>query len=315
MGQSILGMIVGLGCTLARLPYGLMPFGIALCCIRGIPRYSIIGIYIGAVIGGIAVIGQPVYLAAVLITIPLSVILRFIFRHRRKMQSRVATFVSLLFYYIFIWIQYGMLTFDLIEGVAGIVLGTVFIGIGEKAVFQITNKNLQKDEMTSVIILVSLILTAVSEYSISGISPARIVAVIVILFLANLTRGNIVGLWGLILGLAFCLQDIGRIYLAVCYAIAAMVFSSINTNGKIIKISLFSAVFSVCAIYCSADNTTLAYICEVTFGWVIFGLIPEKLILRFSEKDELQPSREGRKDKKTNLPKVVFGRQSYEQYS
>lgn len=284
IGQAVTGIIIGLGCALGQLPYGLMPLGISVCCIRGIPIYSIFGIYIGAVIGGITVINQPIYVAAVILTVPLTVISNSLFRRKKALQSSIIAFITLTFYYIFVWVQYGMLTFDLIEGIAGIITGTTFVKIAERAVFQIVNRNLQREETTSVVILIAVMLTAISGFNISGIAPARILAVIILLFLAQFTKSSIVGLWGLIIGLAFCLQDTDRLYLAVCYAAGITVYSNIAISQKSIRISVFSALFALCAVYCNADNITLAYVCETALGAAIFLLIPEKIILKISER-------------------------------
>ncbi|MDE6111454.1 MAG: SpoIIE family protein phosphatase [Eubacterium sp.] len=143
-------------------------------------------------------------------------------------------------------------------------------------------KALPISDFTCVIISCSVILMSLSRLNIGGVSPARIVAVLIILLASKCGSYQIGTILSLALGLSLGLQSNDTMYLAVAYAFSTMLASLFSPVGKCntaISFCAATVLFSLAAgspagIYISA---------EAIASSLVFALIPNKAIAKIEE--------------------------------
>ena len=83
--QILPSFLLGLLCSLAALPFGLVPFGVAAAATRSNSRLASISLYTGAVAGYLAGgLQNFLYIGGVLLTLPLKAIFSRLLPRRRS---------------------------------------------------------------------------------------------------------------------------------------------------------------------------------------------------------------------------------------
>ncbi len=281
LGQAVWAFILGALCACASLPYSVMPFGIALCCADKHSKAVNISVFIGTAAAYILQNSQPVYLAAILLSIPLKIIVSyFIPRKNARYAAPVTTLISLLFLYVTIYIQFGMLTFDLITGLAGIISGCIFCfaaSVAMKVMFLPSSLYgaMSEKETVYFIMFFSIMLTAFSSIDLMGLSIARIAAVLLTVFFTAYTGAGF-GVCTAILTAAACaIGQPDNAYLTSSYALAAIAASFFNSKKKYFSVFVFTGTFALSALYFKGSIETLAAITETSIGCTLYLILPQ----------------------------------------
>ncbi len=282
LGQAVFAFVIGLMCALASLPYSVMPFGIAISCADKSSRPVNISVYAGAAAAYILSASQPVYLAALLFSIPLRIIVSYFMPKRKaKYIAPVTALFSLLFLYLTLYIQYGMLTFDLATGIAGLLAGCLFAipaSIALKILF-VPNRTygaLSDKETVSLILFLSVMLTSFSQYEIMGLSIAGSIGVLITLFFSIYSKSGLGVCAAILTSVACAVGQPDNAYLAPAYALASLVMSTFSINNKYFSIFTFIGTFSLCSLYFDSGLETLSAITEAAFGCTIYMILPQR---------------------------------------
>ena len=280
--QAVLAFFSGAVIAISSLPYSIMPLGISAVCADKKTKPLNIAVILG-VIGAYILKGfQPVYFAALLFSIPLKIIVTYFMpRRKAKYTPALTAFFSLTFLYLTLYIQYGMLTFDLITGIAGIISGCIFAVVfssAYKILFtpQYTYGALNEKETVSLILFLSIMLTCASQTEIMGLSIARSIGVIITLFFVSYSKTGFGVVAALLTSIACAVGQPDIVYLGSAYGISALVMGWIPYKKKYFSVISFLGAFSLSALYFQGDIQTLAAITEAALGCTVYLLLPQK---------------------------------------
>ncbi|MDE5604574.1 MAG: SpoIIE family protein phosphatase [Eubacterium sp.] len=143
-------------------------------------------------------------------------------------------------------------------------------------------KALPVSDLTCIIISLSVILMSLSRLSIGGISPARIIAVFMILLVSKCGSYQIGTILSLALGLSLGLQSNDTMYLAGAYAFSTMLASLFSPVGK------WNSAISFCAstvlFSLASGSPSGVYIAIEAIGSSLaFALIPSRATEKIEE--------------------------------
>ena len=279
--QAVFAFIAGGICAFASLPYSVMPFGIAFACADRKTKAADIGAVSGAVTAYLLGKFQPVYIAALLFVIPLKIIVSYFLPKRKaRFISPLTAFFSLLFLYLTLYIQYGMLTFDLITGIAAIgagCLSAVVFTDAYKILFtpKLTYGAVSDKELISVVLFFGIMLTS-AGFEIRGLNIGRIIAVVLTLFFVTYAKTGTGVCAALVLSVACAVGKPDTAYLSAAYGICALAMSIVPAKKKYFKIFSFLGAFTLCSLYFKGDIQTLAAVTEASFGCTVYLVLPQK---------------------------------------
>ena len=137
-------------------------------------------------------------------------------------------------------------------------------------------------DLACIIITCSVILMSLSRLSIAGVSPARILAVLIILITAKCGSFQLGTILSLALGFSLGLESQSTLFLAGAYAFSTMLASLFCPVGKwsaAISFAGATALFSVI----SGSEAALFISIEAAAAGLIFALIPNKLLAKTEE--------------------------------
>lgn len=144
-------------------------------------------------------------------------------------------------------------------------------------------KALPITDLTCVVISLSLLLSGISFIDIKGVSPARIIAVFIIL--SSVRYGS--QRWGMIislcLGFSLGISKENSLFLIGAYAFSALLsslFTSFSSLGISFSFSLSMAFFAVCA---NAGAFSVCCVAESVIASVILVLLPESVAEKMTQ--------------------------------
>ncbi|MCH5317394.1 MAG: SpoIIE family protein phosphatase [Eubacterium sp.] len=143
-------------------------------------------------------------------------------------------------------------------------------------------KALPVSDLTCIITSVSVILMGLSRLTIGGFSPARMLAVIIILLTAHYGADRLGLILALVLGFSLGVEDTGTVFLAGAYAFSAMLATIFCTESKWSAATSFSlcvALFSVAA----GDESGIFIIIESVAGGIAFAFMPRLVTDKIEE--------------------------------
>ncbi len=120
----------------------------------------------------------------------------------------------------------------------------------------------------------SLFLMSFSGLSLEGISPGRVIAAWLVMFVAFYKGPSAGAAVGICVGAALCISPEYR-FLFACYAMSGLVCALFSSFGQIVTGVIFGAVFGLCCLV-SGEKTALITLIEAASACVCFVLMPQK---------------------------------------
>lgn len=151
-------------------------------------------------------------------------------------------------------------------------------------------------EQASVVVVLAVVLMALAPLEIGGISPGRILAVLLVLLCAHAGKENGGSIAGIAFGVAaaFCMPD--RLYLAVAFALGGLLAGMFARYGRLACAGTFFCAFTVLSVGSGEGITVLSGLYETVAAGVFFLAVPQKaerLLHGFFNNAEEKPAVEG----------------------
>lgn len=143
-------------------------------------------------------------------------------------------------------------------------------------------KALPLSDLTCIIISCAVILMSLSRLNIGGVSPARIIAVLIILLVSRCGSYQLGIILSLALGLSLGLESYSTMYLAGAYAFSTMLaalFSPVGKWNSAISFASVTILFSIA----SGSDAGIYISSEAIASSIIFALIPNRAMIKIEE--------------------------------
>ena len=297
------------------------PFGVAfLCALPG--EFSLIGL-VGFIAGSLVSRspGDGVrYISAALLALALKWVISELFRPQKRCIA-----VSLCAFFALTATGCGAVLlssggFDRIlkyfsEGV--LCFGcTYFLILGAESVTDRASVHRNQGQTTSIIIALSIILISLSYFEIFGISPARAVAVMLIILAGYYGHEGAGAVFGLSAGLSLCLVNKDNVYAAVGFAFGGLMSGIFGRLSKASCCIAFILANGIVILRDLSDPFSYVILYEVLFGSVLFFVLPkgigERLVGFISPKAAVTVS-DGAKD--ATVMRLKFASEALENVS
>ena len=283
--QILPSFLLGLLCSLAALPFGLVPFGVAAAATRSNSRLASISLYAGAVAGYLAGgLKHFLYIGGVLLTLPLKAILsRLLPRRRSDLAAVLSAAGALLAVYAVAAAQYHFLIFDIVTGVCGVLLGAVFTYFAGQAkeIFlrkEIRQTGLTQGESVGVMLLVSVLLLPLTGLAVYDVSPARAAAVFFVLLMAYYGKAAQGAMCGVITGVILSLGRADFSHVIAAYAFSGLIAGLFSGSRRVRAAIAFMLANAVITIYLNNSIITLISLSEVMIAGSLFCILPARWI-------------------------------------
>ncbi len=138
---------------------------------------------------------------------------------------------------------------------------------------------LSVQELSSIVVAACTLLVSVSRLTVGGASPARFLAVLLVLFCARYARAAGGAVAGVCAGFALSLAD-GMGHLSGAYSFAGLLAGMFAPVGQLASAAAFVASNAVVAILNSGENDILITLWEAAAASIAFVAIPSKLLVR-----------------------------------
>lgn len=137
-------------------------------------------------------------------------------------------------------------------------------------------------DTASTVISMGILLMCMSGFNIEGLSPARILAAVLVMFL-SLYKGCSGGaISGVITGAALCIDPLDR-FLFPCFALAGIVSGLFSSFGQIITAIAYGLSFSLVCLISEPSGDSLICLVETALAAAGFMLIPSRHITTFQD--------------------------------
>ncbi len=163
-----------------------------------------------------------------------------------------------------------------------------FLAAGATYFFCVADKGLNREqiglsteEMVSLIITVSIILSGLFRFNIYGISIGKILAVLLILITSKF--GGILS--GAISGISLSAATLisgSNIYTAIAFSLAGLVSGVFGTAGKYIQGASFTVSFIICVTLGKSSNL-FPVIAECILGSVLYFVLPKQFSVKLGK--------------------------------
>lgn len=283
IGQPILAALCGLLAANAALPFGLLPFGVAAACLyfdhAHIPFILAGGAIVGYLLQGPAGL---IYIAGILLALPLRHILTILFRRAsRQTVSLLTAAASLTFVHLLTASASGFLPFDLLTGALSVVAGVLYaffaclcLPAALKSETRISG--LTQTESAALLITLCVLLLPLTRFSFFGVTPARMTAAFLVLCFAVYGGAAMGGMGGAIVGTLLSFADPSTNHIIAAYAVGGILAGLIGRKGRLRTVTVFLLGVSVLSLYINGSTAALATLCEASLACGVFALLPEK---------------------------------------
>jgi len=282
---GILSAIVAfmLSNTVIFLEYA--PFGVAF--IAALPKKYILAGGAGAVIGymfGLHTIDTTFYISAVIIAAAVKWVLSAMSKGKSAAISVAAAFFGISVVAVATTISGYFAGIDFLMQIALALLGAALSYFFYKS-FEAVKRSgnllsLANSEVTAIIIALSILLLSFSHFEVLSVSPARVLAVIIIMAAALNAREYGGAIAGVAMGFAMSLAYGDYLFIAASYAFAGLISAIFARLGKFSLAAVFIIAHGVISIRVGATDEVISSVIEVTAAGVIFILLPRVIHLR-----------------------------------
>ncbi len=136
---------------------------------------------------------------------------------------------------------------------------------------------LSAQEQASLIAVGAVLLMSVAGIEISGISPGRILAVLLVLLLARCGKEQGGSIAGIVLGLAMTMASPDRLYLAAAYSFGGLMAGIFSRFGRFAAAGSLVVANTIVAVAAGAELSVITGIYEVAAASIIFVALPPSL--------------------------------------
>lgn len=282
-GQILPPFLFGLLCSLAALPFGLAPFGVAAAAVRTNGKTDAVSLYAGALAGyAVGGLARYPYMIGVLITPLIKLCLsRLLPRRRTDVAAVACAAVALSGVYLILAAQYRFLIFDVVTGAAAVLLGTGFAYFSERAaeVFlhrEIRQTGLTQNESVGVMLVVAVLLLPLTRAAIYDVSPARAAGVFFVLLTACYGRSAQGAMCGVITGVILSLGRPDFTHVIAAYALAGLVAGLCPAGARVRAAFAFMLANATITLYLNNSIVTLISLSEVACAGCLFCILPAR---------------------------------------
>ena len=152
-----------------------------------------------------------------------------------------------------------------------------FIRSAKTPVFKTGISALSVKDSTSLVLSLCIFLMCMSGFSIEGLSPARILSCLGVMFI-SFYKGTAAGsVAGICIGASLCIDSNFR-YLFPCYALSGVVSGVCSPLGQIVTALAFGISYSVISLTDGTDSNVIISLVEVAIASAAFIMVPSKWI-------------------------------------
>lgn len=269
------------------------PFGVSFLCV--LPFEFCFPCFIGSAVGYFLALPWQ---AALEYTLALSVCALFrLLLHRRfpsidgGIANQIIAFCTLLSagltVMLFTEFTFHSVVMLILEAALGLCSSTFFLRAFKTPVLNIGIKNLHAKDSVSLVLSLCIFLLCMSGFTIEGISPARILSCLVVMF-ASLYKGSAAGaVTGVCVGAALCINPEFR-HLFPAYALGGLMAGVFSAFGQIGVAAAFGVCYGAVCVISGIDEGFVISLIEVGISFAAFLIVPVKYIS--SLQDFLQKS-------------------------
>lgn len=276
----VVWLLLGLIMPRAGVYGGLAPFGVSFAA--AVPGAGAMAAYIGAVVGYLLPGGTaaPIRYIAALVAVAgikwsLSGI-RSVSRH--PVFAPALSFLSVAATGLALSAVGGLDASDVLLALAEGLLA------GGSAYFFATTVNLLENaplhgvmtaqEQASAVTAGAVVLMAAAGFSFSGISPGRMIAVVLVLLLARSGKEQGGSIAGIVLGLAMAMSSTDHLYLAVAYAFGGLMAGIFARFGRFASAGAFVIANLIVTVGAGEGTAAVVGIYEAAGASIIFVALP-----------------------------------------
>lgn len=152
-----------------------------------------------------------------------------------------------------------------------------FIRSAKTPVFKTGISALSVKDSSSLVLSLCIFLMCMSGFSIEGLSPARILSCLGVMFI-SFYKGTAAGsVAGICIGASLCIDSNFR-YLFPCYALSGLVSGLCSPLGQIITALSFGISYSIISLTDGTDSNVIISLVEVAIASAAFMIVPSKWI-------------------------------------
>ena len=148
------------------------------------------------------------------------------------------------------------------ESLMSLCASVFFIRSFRTPVFRTGISSLNLKDSTSLVLSLCIFLMCMSGFSIEGLSPARILSCLVLMFLSFYKGSGAGSVAGVCIGAALCIDQDFR-YLFPCYALSGLVAGVFSPLGQIVSALSFGISYSVISLFQGTGSQVLISLIEV----------------------------------------------------
>ena len=149
-----------------------------------------------------------------------------------------------------------------------------FVATAFRITHRAETKSLTAQEQSSVVAVAAVVLMAVSTIQFSGISPGRIVSILLILLLARCGKEQGGSIAGIVLGTAMALAAPDQMFLAPAYALGGLMAGVFSRFGKLASAASFVAVNTIVTFSVMPGLEVVVGFYEVAAASVLYVALP-----------------------------------------
>lgn len=169
-----------------------------------------------------------------------------------------------------------------LESALGLCSSYFFSRAFKTPVFNIGIKNLAAKDSISLVLSLCIFLLCMSGFTVEGISPARILSCLVVMF-AALYKGSAAGaVTGVCVGAALCISPEFR-HLFPAYALGGLMAGVFSPFGQVGVGISFSICYGAACVISGIDEGFIISLIEVGISFAAFLIIPVKYISAFQD--------------------------------
>ena len=152
-----------------------------------------------------------------------------------------------------------------------------FIRAGKTPVFKTGISSLGVKDSAGLVLSVCIFLMCMSGFSIEGLSPARILSCLALMFI-SFYKGTAAGsVSGVCIGAALCIDSDFR-YLFPCYALSGLVSGVCSPLGQIVTALSFGISYTLVSLTDGTGSNVIISLIEVSVASCAFMIVPSKWI-------------------------------------
>ncbi|MCL2884065.1 MAG: stage II sporulation protein E, partial [Oscillospiraceae bacterium] len=141
---------------------------------------------------------------------------------------------------------------------------------------------LAASDQASLLAVGAVLLMAVSRFTVGGLVPGHVLAVLIILTLARTGKEQSGSVAGIVIGLCMTIMSGGQLYLAAAYGFGGLAAGLFSRFGRFASAGAFVAANTVVAMAAGGDGAVVAGLYEVAAATILAVLTPSAVDRRIN---------------------------------